>query len=64
MSLGATASAPGVDVADRRPREQVERLVVRDLAVAQDAAVAVRRVLAEADVGDQHELRVLGAERP
>ena len=54
----------GFDVADGRPREQLERLVVRDLAVADHAAVAVRGVLAEADVGDEDELRVLGAHRP
>ena len=52
-----------VDVRDRRPREEVERLVVHDLAVAQDAAVAVRGVLAEADVGDQDELRLLAPQR-
>ena len=54
----------GLDVADRGTREQLERLVVGDLSVPDHAAVAVRRVLAEADVGDQDELRLLGTERP
>ena len=51
-------------MADRGAREQLERLVVRDLAVPDHAAVAVRGVLAQADVGDEDELRMLGAERP
>jgi hypothetical protein len=51
-------------VADRRPREQVESLVVRNLLAVEDAAVAVGRVLAQADVGDEHELRDALAERP
>ena len=63
MSLGATASAPASTWLDGGPREQLERLVVGDLAVADDAAVAVRGVLAEADVSHQHQLGVLRAER-
>src|SRR5438034_22389 len=51
-----------LDVAHRRPDEQLERLVVVDLAVADDAAMAVRRVLAQADVGEEHELREARAE--
>ena len=52
-----------LDVARRRAREQLERLVVLHLAVAQHAAVAVARVLAEADVGDEHEVGLLDRER-
>ena len=59
MSLGATASAPARGVRDRRLGEQLERHVVVDRAVvAHHAAVAVDGVLAEADVGDHHELGV------
>ena len=51
-------------MAHGRAGEQLERLVVLDLAVAQDAAVAVARVLAEADVGDERQAGHLGAQRP
>ena len=46
---------------DRGAREQLERGVVVDLLAAQHAAVAVRGVLAEADVGEQEQL---GEARP
>ena len=58
MSLGATTSAPASHVADRGPAEQLQRRVVRHLAVLDHAAMAVRRVLAETDVRDQDEIRV------
>ena len=45
----------GLDVTDRRPSDQLQRLVVRDLAVADDAAVAVRGVFAQAYVGEEDE---------
>ena len=61
---GRDGVGAGLDVADGGPREQLERLVVRDLAVPDHAAMPVRRVLAEAHVGDEDELRVLGADRP
>ena len=47
----------GLDVRDGRAREQLERRVVVDLSVVDHAAVAVRRVFAQADVGDQQQLR-------
>ena len=50
----------GLDVRDRGAREQLERGVVVDLLAAQDAAVAVRGVLAEADVGEQQQLGEAG----
>ena len=57
MSLGATASAPAAACEMAVLREQLERHVVVDRAVvAQHAAVPVRRVLAEAHVGDHDEL--------
>ncbi len=58
MSLGRDDVGAGLGVADGRARQQLERRVVRDLAVLEHAAVAVAGVLAEADVGDQHELGV------
>ena len=48
----------GPGVRQRDPREQRERRVVVDVAVADDAAVAVRGVLVEADVG--HDERAPG----
>ena len=49
---------------DRGAREQLERLVVVDDAVgAQHAAVAVRGVLAQAEVGDDQQVRVGGLDR-
>ena len=57
MSLGATMSAPGVGVAQGRPGERLDRQVVVDLAVAQDPAVSVGGVLAQAYVGDHDHLR-------
>ena len=53
---GATMSAPGHGVRHRRLREQLQRDVVVNVPVAQHAAVAVGRVLAQADVGDQHQV--------
>ena len=50
-------------VADRGACEQLEAAVVVHLAVDDDAAVPVRRVLAQTDVGDEHELGELRAER-
>jgi hypothetical protein len=50
-------------MADRRPREQVERLVVGDSVAVEHAAVAVVRVLAEADVGQERQPRNPGAQR-
>ena len=60
MSLGATTSAPASTwlTAVRASRSSVSSFV--DLAVVQHAAVAVARVLAEADVGDQRQSRHLG----
>ena len=46
----------GLDVRDRGARKEVERLVVVDLVAVEDPAVSVRRVLAEAHVGDQDDL--------
>ena len=44
---------------DRRAGEQLERLVVVDDAVgAQDAAVAVRGVLAQAEVGEDQQVGI------
>ena len=40
----------------RHAGEQLQRRVVRDLTVLDDAAVAVRRVRAQADVGEQQQL--------
>ena len=51
-------------VAHGRLREQLERDVVQDLVALDDAAVAVRRVLAEADVGEEHEPGGLLPQRP
>ena len=48
----------GVGVRDRGLREQLEREVVVDLAVADDAAVPMRGVFAQAHVGDHEEIRV------
>src|SRR5262249_53798216 len=46
-----------VGVADRRAPEQLERLVVHDAVLVDDAAVPVRRVLAEAHVGEEQQVR-------
>ena len=64
MSLGATTSAPASTWLDGRAGEQLERLVVLDLAVAQHAAVTVARVLAEAHVGDERQAGHLCPQRP
>ena len=52
-----------LDVADGGAGEQLEAAVVVHLAVDDHAAVAVRGVLAEADVGHQHELGEAGPQR-
>ena len=49
-----------LDVARSGSREQLERVVVLDLAVPQDAAMPVARVLTQADVGDERQVRHLG----
>ena len=54
---------PRARVRDRLAYQEVERGVVVHLAVSQDAAVTVIRVLAHADVGDDDELRQLAFER-
>ena len=54
----------GLGVGDRGLGEQLDRDVVVDLAVADEAAVAVRGVLAEADVGDHGQVRVGLLQRP
>ena len=55
----------GLGLGDRRAGEQLERLVVVDDAVgAQHAAVAVRGVLAQAEVGDDQQVRMGGLDRP
>ena len=58
MSLGATTSAPASACEIAVLRKELERDVVVHLAVADDAAVPVRRVLAQAYVGDHDELGV------
>ena len=59
MSLGATTSAPARGLRDRGAREQLDARVVVDRAVgAQQAAVAVARVLAQAHVGDDEHVGV------
>ena len=52
----------GLDVAHGRTCDELQSLVVGHLAVADDAAVPVRGVLAEAHVGEQHEAAAV--ERP
>src|SRR6266542_5188608 len=47
-----------LDMADGSSRDQLQGLVVRDLTVAHDSAVAVRGVLAEADVSEQRQTAV------
>ena len=57
MSLGQTASAPASTCETAVRAISSSDSSFRHLAVADDAAVAVRRVLAEADVGEQQQLR-------
>ena len=57
--MGACFGVGHGHVADAGDRE----LVVEAAVVAQDAAVAVRRVFAEAHVGDDEEVREAGAEQ-
>ena len=52
----------GRGVRQRRSHELLDRRIVRDLLVDQNAAMAVRRVLAEADVGDDEHPRHLALE--
>ena len=52
----------GPRVHDGHARQQLERGVVEDLLALDHAAVAVRRVLAQADVGDDEQLAALGAD--
>ena len=59
MSEGATMSAPASACADRHLGKQLEGDVVVDLAVLDHAAVAMVRILAQADVGDDDQLRRL-----
>src|SRR4051794_5852525 len=47
----------GLHVGDSGARDQLERRVVVDLPALEDAAVAVRRVLAKTDVGQEEQLR-------
>ncbi len=54
----------GLGVGDRGFGQQLDRDVVVDLALADEAAVAVRGVLAEADVGDHGQVGVGLLERP
>ncbi len=61
MSLGQTASAPASTCETAVRAMQLERRVVVDLAAVEDAAVTVRRVLAQADVGEEQQL---GEARP
>ena len=51
-------------MADGGAREQLERRVVVDVLAVEHAAVAVRGVLAEAHVGQEHELRIRPAQSP
>ena len=57
MSLGATTSAPASTCETAVRAISSMRRVVVDLVPSQDAAVPVRRVLAEAHVGHQQQLR-------
>ena len=54
---------PGPRVRDRGPRQQRQRGVVVDATVADHAAVAVRGVLVQADVGHDEESRRCALER-
>ena len=54
----------GLGLGDRSTGEKLERQVVVDLAVlTQDAAVPVACVLAQAEVGDDQEIGMLGLDR-
>ena len=64
MSLGRDRVGAGLGVGDRGFGQQLDRDVVVDLAVADEAAVAVRGVLAEADVGDHGQVGVGLLQRP
>ena len=60
---GSDGVGPRFRVTERRAGEELERDVVQDFAVLHDAAVTVRRVLAQADVRDHDELGDGAAER-
>ena len=64
MSLGRDSVGAGRGVGDRGLGEQLDGQVVVHLALADDPAVPVRGVLAEADVGDHDDLRVGLLQRP
>src|SRR5439155_8425701 len=53
----------GLDMADGRAGDQLERRVVVDVAVADDPAVAVRGVLAKTHVGEEEQVRETLAQR-
>ncbi len=55
---------PCLGMADGRSRQELQRQVVHDLVVLDDAAVPVARVLAEADVRHEDEAGRLDPERP
>ena len=57
MSDGATMSAPAAACDSAACDQLLDRDVVDDLVALDDAAVAVRRVLAQAHVGDDHQIR-------
>ena len=63
MSDGATMSAPAAACDSAARDELLDGRVVGDLLVDEDAAVAVRRVLAQADVGDDQQVRDLALDR-
>ena len=65
MSLGATMSAPArAWLTAIRPSSSTDASLSTVPPASQHAAVAVARVLAEADVGDHEQLRDGGLERP
>ena len=64
MSDGATMSAPATACDNAVSRQQLERLIVVHLAVSEHPAVSVRRVLAQAHVGDHDHLGGHGLDRP
>ena len=55
MSDGATMCAPASACETRRLHQPFDRRVVEDALAVEQAAVAVRRVFAEADVGDDEQ---------
>ncbi len=63
MSDGATISAPARAWETAAARQQIERRVVVDVTIANDAAVAMAGVFAETDIGDDDEVRCRVLER-